>query len=117
MTSENDRPLKMDVRETESAAIVSISGSAGIREAEQMRVSLEELAGRQFPVIVLDLSDMDFICSTGLGAIIAAHLKSRHHQGEIRLVNPRPAVRDLLEITRLTKLFSIYADVSQAVSP
>jgi len=66
-------------------------------------------------VIVLDLSEMDFICSVGLGAIIIGHHKSRRHDGEIRLVNPQPAVRRLLEATRLTKLFPLYAGVEDAV--
>ena len=65
---------------------------------------------------MLDLHEMDFICSLGLGAIINGHLKSRHHQGQIRLVGPVPPVRELLETTRLTKLFGIYDSVEQALT-
>ena len=80
-----------------------------------MRLKLEELAAQRKPVLVLDMADLEFICSLGLGAIISGHLKSRHHQGQIRLVNPQPAVRDVLEKTRLTSLFPIYASVDQAL--
>ena len=74
-----------------------------------------EEAAEHVPVIVLDLGQMDFICSLGLGAIITGHLKCRHHQGQIRLVNPTEQVRELLETTRLTKLFTVYETVEQAL--
>ncbi|HAU38097.1 MAG TPA: hypothetical protein DCX07_10335 [Phycisphaerales bacterium] len=109
------KPLAMDVRQIGGATVVTVNGSAGMSEAERMRAALERLAADRTPVIVLDLSRMDFICSTGLGAIIAGHLKCRHHAGQIRLVNPQPAVKQLLETTRLTKLFPIYRTVEQAV--
>jgi len=110
-----DSELAFDVLQTGPAIVVRISGSAGMREAEQMRAALEELAENKPPLIVLDLSAMDFICSMGLGAIIQSHLRSRHHNGQVRLVNPQPAVLDLLETTRLNKLFQIYPSVEQAV--
>jgi anti-sigma B factor antagonist len=84
--------------------------------AEKLRLKLEELAAKGAPVIVVDLSGMDFICSLGLGAIISGHLKCRHHNGQIKLVNPQQAVMQLLETTRLTKLFPIYSSVDQALS-
>ena len=115
MSPDPDKEFKIDVEETGSAAVVRIRGSAGMTQAEQMRRQFEQLAARQVSLIVLDLSQMEFISSLGLGAIITGHLKSRHHNGRIRLVNPRPAVRKLLEMTRLTKLFPIYPTVEQAL--
>ncbi|HUU58151.1 MAG TPA: STAS domain-containing protein [Phycisphaerae bacterium] len=115
MSAGPDKEFKIDVEETGSTAVVRIRGSAGMTQAEPMRRQLEQLAARQVSLIVLDLSQMEFISSLGLGAIITGYLKSRHHNGRIRLVNPRPAVRKLLEMTRLTKLFPIYPTVEQAL--
>jgi anti-sigma B factor antagonist len=108
------KPLHLHLTKVGQTAVVKVSGSAGMNEAEKMRRTLEKLAVERTPVIVLELSEMDFICSLGLGAIIHAHLKARHHEGQIRLVNPQPAVRELLETTRLTKLFPIFASVEEA---
>lgn len=104
-----------DIQETDQVAVVHVRGSAGMAEAEIMTEQLGRLADRQIPLIVLDLSQMDFISSMGLGAIITGHLKSRHHNGQIRLVNPQPPVRQLLETTRLTKLFPVYESVDKAM--
>ena len=112
--AKSDTSLKLDIRQDGPVAVVHLAGSAGMNEAESMRIELEELASGKVPVIILDLSNLSFICSLGLGAIISGHLRCRHHKGQIRLVNPQPAVQKLLETTRLTKLFPIYATVEQA---
>jgi anti-sigma B factor antagonist len=110
-----DVPLQVQVREKGPCAVVRIQGSVSMAQADKLRVRLEELAEKKTPVIVLDLAGMDYISSAGLGAIISAYLKSRHHSGQVRLVRPRPAVRKLLETTRLTKLFDVHDSVEQAV--
>ena len=108
--------FELNVHKGSTAVVLKLRGSAGMGEADTLRAKLEELAETRTPVIILDLTDMDFISSAVLGAIIFGHLKSRHHRGEIRLVNPRPEVRRLLETTRLTKLFPIYVTVEQAIA-
>jgi anti-sigma B factor antagonist len=109
-------PLQIDTERRGPDAIVRLRGSVSIAQAESLRQKMESLASEEIPRIVLVLSEMDFICSAGLGAIISGHVKSRHHQGRICLVNPTPAVRQLLETTRLTKLFGVYETVEQALA-
>ena len=72
-----DRPLEMEVRREGPAAVILIHGSAGIQDAEQIGSALQDLTAKQSTPIVLDLSDLDFICSVGLGAIISGHLRTR----------------------------------------
>ena len=116
MSTSSNKPLKLEVSREADSAVVKVSGSASMAEADRLRETLEQLAAEQVRVIVLDLREMDFICSLGLGAIITGHLKCRHHHGQIKLVGPVPPVRELLETTRLTKLFSIYESVEQALA-
>lgn len=115
MTDNADKPLKLETKQIGSAVVVRIGGSVGIVEADQLYRKLEELASSEASIVILDLSEMDFICSSGLGAIISGHVKSRRHQGQFKLVSPQPAVRRLLETTRLTKLFPLYDTVDQAL--
>jgi anti-sigma B factor antagonist len=115
MTTAGHKPLEMTVTQQGGAFVISLTGSVSISDADRLREQLEQLAADCVPVIVLDLGRMDFICSLGLGAIITGHLKCRHHQGQIRLVNPSTQVRTLLETTRLTKLFPIFESVEKAL--
>jgi anti-sigma B factor antagonist len=115
MTTGPGKPLRLQVSQRGTAAVVRVSGSASMTEADRLQERLEDLAAQRVPVIILDLTEMDFISSLGLGAIITGHLKCRHHRGQIRLVNPTPAVRELLETTRLTTLFGVYDSVEKAL--
>jgi len=116
MTRPEHKPLQLDVQRRGEATVVTIIGSVSISEAERLRVQLEAIAAEEAPLIVLDLGEMDFICSLGLGAIISGHLKCRRHHGQIRLARPTSEVMELLETTRLTKLFGVYQAVEQALS-
>lgn len=113
-TSKRDSALKLESRQVGPATVVRVIGSAGMEEAERLRALIEDLVTRQVGIIVLDLADMDFICSLGLSAIISGHIKCRHYNGQIRLLKPQPAVLQLLETTRLTQLFPIFESLDQA---
>ena len=113
---ECDKPLEVDVAREGSGAVLRMHGSARMADADLMRATLEKLTGSQVTPIVLDMSDLDFICSTGLGAIISGHLRTRHYQGRVCLVGPKASVLELLETTRLTKLFPIYPSIEQAMA-
>ena len=115
MAKRSDKSLELEIRQRGAGSVVYVRGSAGMSEADKLRCALETLTRLKASPIVLDLTDMDFICSAGLGAIIYGHLKGRHYQGQIKLVNPCPAVHQLLETTRLTKLFTLYDSVEEAL--
>lgn len=110
------KPMKLDVAQKPGGAVVSLAGSISGTEADRLRQALEGLAAQKVPVIVVDMGQVDYISSMGLGAIITGHLRCRHHHGQIRLARPRPMVRELLATTRLTQIFGIYDSVEQALA-
>jgi len=116
MTYISDRPLELGVRKQDAAAVVELHGSARMADCDLMREAIDELTGGQASPIVLDMTDLDFICSVGLGAIIAGHLKTRDYEGRIHLVAPQPSVLKLLETTRLTEVFPIFTTVEEALA-
>ena len=108
--------FRLDVERRGNATIVKFAGSANMEVSSDLREQLIELVDDQFVQLVLDMSELEFICSVGLGAIIAAHLRCRHCNGVVKLVDPKPAIRELLEVTRLTKLFDLYDSVDSALA-
>ena len=116
MPDTSDKSLGIDVQREGPGAIITLRGSVTMDETGKLVQTLEELTGAQTAVIVLNLTELDFICSTGLGAIIRGHLKTRSYDGGIRLVNPQPSVKALLETTRLTELFPLFPTVEAALS-
>lgn len=66
--------------------------------------------------IVLDLSQTQFLDSMVLGAIIGSSKRAREAGGWVRLVAPRPNVRNVLRVTRLDTILGLYDTVDQAVA-
>ncbi len=107
--------LKIEIDRRGDVAVVTLVGSAHMNVSTDLRDQLVELADETTRQLVIDLSDLEFISSLGLGGIVAAHLRSRKNNGSVELVNPRPEIRDLLSVTQLTRLFPIYDSVDAAI--
>jgi anti-sigma B factor antagonist len=76
------------------------------RNAAEFKVALQELSPEQFSTLVLDLSEVRFVDSTGMGAIVACS-KKLQEPGRLLLLKPQPAVRELLRLTRLDRFFEV----------
>ena len=110
-----DKPLELRVTRLAHAMVVQVCGGVDNQEAERFRNVIEHLAAEPPATLILDLTEMDFICSTALGAIICGHKKSRAGHGDLKLVNPQPLIIEMLEVTRLTELFAIYPNIDAAM--
>ena len=109
-------PLSLAVFYEGPVTVVRISGSAGMVEADLIREKIESVATEPAQRIVLDLSELEFISSPGLGAIVSARNQVQAGGGRIVLANPTPAVRKILEATRLSTLFEVFDTLQQAVN-
>lgn len=115
-TPPSGEDFQFDVEQHGEAAVVKLAGSIHMNVCERLQTELLKLIDRPTRKVVLDLSQLTFICSLGLGALVAAHLRSRHHRGAVRLVAPEPSIRNLLEITKLVKIFPPYDSVEVALA-
>jgi len=110
-----ETPFSYDVERRGDAAVVHLSGSCTMGESARLTETLVSLASEPVKLIVVDMACLDFIESTGLGGIIAGHLRCRRNQGEVRLAGPVPSICHLLELTRLNQLFRVTKTVEEAL--
>jgi anti-sigma B factor antagonist len=66
--------------------------------------------------LLVDLSEVGFLDSSGLGALVRAMTNSQKEGGQTKLLNAGPQVRRLLEMTKLDSVFEIHDDLERAVS-
>jgi anti-sigma B factor antagonist len=111
-----ETPFVIDLERRGPMSVVRLRGSCTMNDSGRLTECMVKLASEAVPVIVLDMAGLDFIESSGLGAIIAGHLRCRHHKGEVRLAAPPPVIRHILDITRLSQLFNVYDSVDQATT-
>ena len=108
--------LKLDEERVGRSVVVRLRGSAGLEGAERLKLRLREIALSAPPLVVLDLTELDFLYSEALEAILSCHVViSRRGGGRVCLANPNPRVRELFETTRLNLLFPIFASVEEAM--
>lgn len=110
--------MQINVVENQGAAVIRPMGQRmDLQVAGEFRAAMLELiqVGGHTKLVV-DLEDVNFIDSSGLGALVTAlkTVKLRNTDGDVRLANVAPPVVALLEIIRLHRVFSSYPSVDLA---
>lgn len=88
-------------------ALVSAEGTLDLTAAPMLRGELQTLVKNGAVQLVVDLSDVEFIDSTGLGALISGLKAARKNGGDLRIRNPRERVMTLLKLTNLDQVFRL----------
>jgi len=97
--------------------ILSVNGRlTGCTEAEALYEEFKILREEKINKVVLDLKELEWMGSMGLGALIGCLTSIRNVNGDMRLANPNQKVAHLLHITRLDGIFQVYATLDDAKS-
>jgi anti-sigma B factor antagonist len=110
--------MQIAVAENNGVTVVRPAGArVDLQVAGEFRTALLQLIETRHHRLVVDLSDVHFVDSSGLGALVSAlkTLKLLKSDGDVRLANVQPPVVALLEIIRLHRVFASYPSVDQAV--
>jgi anti-sigma B factor antagonist len=110
--------MRIDIAERNGTAVVRpTSPRVDLEVAGEFRAALVQLIDSGHRRLVVDMSDVNFVDSSGLGALVSAlkTLKVLKGDGDVRLANVQPPVVALLEIIRLHRVFASYPTVDQAV--
>ena len=109
--------LKMSTRESNGIVIIDLSGQITLGEASAaLRDEVRDQSGHGFKKILLNLADVTYIDSAGLGELTAAFTSVKNRGGELKLLNLTKRVHDLMQITKLYTVFDVYDDEKKALS-
>src|SRR5205085_11568022 len=109
--------LTVKTRRVDNAVVVDMSGRLTIGEPvlllrETVRVLVND-GSRHF---ILNLGDVAYIDSSGLGELVSLFTTVRNKQGDVKLLNLTAKAKDLLQMTKLLTVFDVYEDEGKAVS-
>ncbi|HUJ31098.1 MAG TPA: STAS domain-containing protein [Candidatus Acidoferrum sp.] len=103
-------------REIGDIAIVDFSGKITLGEGSSvLRKTVRELIDRGHRKILLNLADVDYIDSSGIGELVSAYTTVRGVSGEMKLLQLTRRVHDILQITRLFTVFDVQSDEEVAL--
>lgn len=103
-------------KEVDGVTVLSLAGRVTLgEESSHLRSTIKELLRQGKKRLVLDLSNVDYIDSAGLGTLVAAYTSARNEGGEVRLASVAGRFGELLNITKLVTIFSVHDTVADAV--
>ena len=109
--------LDIQQREREGITVLELNGRITVGpEASALRDKCAQLAAEGKKNIVLELSKVDFIDSTGLGALVICATSLRKAGGNVKLVNLNRRNVELLVMTKLATVFEMFGDEQDAIS-
>jgi anti-sigma B factor antagonist len=108
--------MKASNRQVEGVAVVDMSGRITLGEGSVvLRDTIRDLIGKGNKKILLNLGDVTYIDSSGIGELVSAFTAVRRENGELKLLNLTKKVHDLLQITKLYTVFDIKDDEATAI--
>jgi anti-sigma B factor antagonist len=108
--------LQGTCREINDVAIIDFSGKITLGEGSStLRRTIKELIDKGHRKIVLNLYDVDYIDSSGIGELVSGYTTVRNASGELKLLHLTKRVHDLLQITRLFTVFDVQSDEDTAL--
>ena len=108
-------PLRVELQRGSAYVLVRLVGSATMDCIENLRTQLSSVLAENPPELILDLSQLQFLNSSGLGALVDTHLQYRRQTGTLKLLNPSPPISHLLKLTNLDRLLPVYDSLEAAL--
>jgi anti-sigma B factor antagonist len=100
--------LKVETRTPqEGVAVIALEGEVDVYTSPRLKQEMVDLLNRGLVHLVVDLNNVKYLDSTGLGVLIGGLKRARERDGDLRLICDNMRILRIFEITGLTKIFDI----------
>lgn len=109
--------MKIRERHVDGVVIVDMSGKLTLGAGDvQLRQVVRGLLDRGEKAILLNMADVGYMDSAGVGELVASYSTAESHQAQLKLLHLSSKVRDLLQFTQLITVFDTYDDEREAIA-
>ncbi len=109
--------MKTSVRTVGAVSVVDLSGKITIGEGDVvLHDKVQELLDSGRSKILLNLEQVSYMDSAGIGELVACYKRAREKGGTVKLLRPSGKVVDLLALTKLEQVFEIHSGESDAIA-
>ena len=108
--------LRVETRSVrEGVAVIALSGEADVYTSPRIKQEIVDLLNNGVTRLVVDLTGVEYLDSTGLGVLIGGLKRARERDGDLKLICDNVRILRIFEITGLTKIFDIHRSESEAL--
>lgn len=109
--------LTIASREVDGVVVLDLSGRITLGEGSvQLRDAIRGLIGQGKKNVLLNMGEVSYIDSSGLGELVSAYTTAKNQQAEVKLLKLTRKVHDLLQLTKLYTVFDIKDDEASAIA-
>ena len=108
--------LSLTTRTEGDRTVVTVGGEIDVYTAPKLREQLVDLVNAGQYHLVVDMEQVEFLDSTGLGVLVGGLKRVRNHDGSLQLACTQEKILKIFRITGLTKVFPIHGSVAEAVA-
>jgi anti-anti-sigma factor len=107
-------PLNIKVKQQDNKKVTLIlSGQINSDTWEELDKQINSLLEKKITAMVIDMADVDFISSAGIGAIIKAKMSLVRRYGDLAMLNPQPQIRKVFDIMKLLPAMNVFAGIKE----
>lgn len=108
--------VKLNTRQVGDVSVVDVAGRITLGEGSSaLRDTLREMVKNGQKKILLNLGDVSYIDSSGIGELVSGFTSVTNQGGQLKLLNLTKRVRDLLQITKLYTVFDVHESEASAI--
>lgn len=108
--------VKINTRQVGDVNVLDLAGRITLGEGSSvLRDSVRDLVSKNHKKLLLNLKDVSYIDSSGIGELVAGFTTVSNQGGQVKLLNLTRRVKDLLQITKLYTVFEVFDDEAAAV--
>ncbi len=108
--------VKLNVRQIGDVNVIDVAGRITLGEGSSaLRDTIREMVGKNQKRILLNLGEVSYIDSSGIGELVSGFTTVTNQGGQLKLLNLTKRVKDLLQITKLYTVFDVHDDEAAAV--
>ena len=109
--------LTIASREVDGVTVLDLNGRITLGEGSvQLREAIRDLISKGSRTILLNMGDVNYIDSSGLGELVSAYTTAKNQGASVKLLNLTKKVKDVLQLTKLYTVFDVYEDEASAIS-
>ena len=108
--------LSVTSRQEGARTVIAVGGEIDVYTAPKLRDQITELVAAGRTSLIIDLENVDFLDSTGLGVLVGGLKKVRAEEGSMSLICNQDRLLKIFRITGLAKVFTIHPDEAAALA-
>jgi anti-anti-sigma factor len=107
-------PLNIKLQQIDKNKVkLILSGQINSDTWEKLDKQVTILLGKKISAMILDLAEVDFVSSAGVGAIIKAKVSLMRNYGDLAILNPQPQIRKVFDIMKLLPAMNVFTSIEE----